>query len=210
MNIDFGRSFEPGAGGGDVVLTPETAHERQLMMAFLRLIRRGLHPRNVPTARVRIGEDLSIGIAFEYDLPQSRLALEDRLPAPPKTLGERAIGLIDDLLVMAADTYFSKRQMLDRAEMEMMAPPGHVIDDRGVMREVVGELPVTADGCVIGRSCRVFSASQSGVTWKTVRLTHNDGIELWSPSSVFASEAAAKKEAERRQARESEEARSTR
>lgn len=30
------------------------------------------------------------------------------------------------------------------------APPGHIIDDHGVVRRVLGTLPVTADGCVVG------------------------------------------------------------
>jgi len=30
------------------------------------------------------------------------------------------------------------------------APEGHVIDDRGVVRNVLGTLPITADGCVVG------------------------------------------------------------
>ncbi len=29
-------------------------------------------------------------------------------------------------------------------------PPGHIIDDTGTVRKVLGTLPLTADGCVIG------------------------------------------------------------
>jgi hypothetical protein len=30
------------------------------------------------------------------------------------------------------------------------APPGHIIDDQGNVRKVLGTLPVTRDGCVVG------------------------------------------------------------
>lgn len=36
------------------------------------------------------------------------------------------------------------------------APAGHIIDDQGVVRRVLGTLPVTADGCVVGDGCTVF------------------------------------------------------
>jgi len=34
-------------------------------------------------------------------------------------------------------------------------PPGHIIDDAGVVRKVLGVLPVTADGCVAGHGAVV-------------------------------------------------------
>ena len=36
------------------------------------------------------------------------------------------------------------------------APPGHIIDDQGNVRKVLGTLPVTRDGCVIGDDCKIF------------------------------------------------------
>ena len=35
-------------------------------------------------------------------------------------------------------------------------PAGHIIDDAGEVRKVLGTLPVTADGCVIGTNATVF------------------------------------------------------
>lgn len=32
----------------------------------------------------------------------------------------------------------------------MNPPPGHIIDDQGVTRKVLGTLPITEDGCVVG------------------------------------------------------------
>lgn len=38
----------------------------------------------------------------------------------------------------------------------MKAKPGHIIDEHGVERRVLGTLPLTADGCVIGDDCTIF------------------------------------------------------
>lgn len=32
----------------------------------------------------------------------------------------------------------------------MKPKPGHIIDDQGIERRVIGTLPITADGCVVG------------------------------------------------------------
>jgi len=36
------------------------------------------------------------------------------------------------------------------------APPGHIIDDQGNVRKVLGTLPVTADGCVVGHGVKLY------------------------------------------------------
>lgn len=43
------------------------------------------------------------------------------------------------------------------------APAGNVIDDKGVVRRVLGTLPVTADGCVIGQHADVWFTDDDGV-----------------------------------------------
>lgn len=36
-------------------------------------------------------------------------------------------------------------------------PPGHIIDDAGVVRKVMGTLPMTADGCVVGDAAHLWT-----------------------------------------------------
>ena len=47
-----------------------------------------------------------------------------------------------------------------RKEADAPIPPGHIKDDKGVVRRVLGTLPVTADGCVVGDDCRVWFKGQ--------------------------------------------------
>lgn len=52
------------------------------------------------------------------------------------------------------------------------APPGHIIDDAGVVRRVLGVLPVTADGCV---------AAPGGVIWPQLLIDNDEGGRVaWS------------------------------
>ena len=46
--------------------------------------------------------------------------------------------------------------------MTRKAPAGHIIDDAGVVRKVLGTLPVTADGVVVGTSARVWFNAYGG------------------------------------------------
>ena len=51
-------------------------------------------------------------------------------------------------------------------------PPGHIIDDAGVVRKVLGVLPVTADGCV---------AAPGGVIWPQLLIDNDEGGRVaWS------------------------------
>lgn len=47
-----------------------------------------------------------------------------------------------------------------RAEANAPIPPGHIKDDRGVVRRVLGTLATTDDGCVIGDDCKVWFQDQ--------------------------------------------------
>jgi hypothetical protein len=42
------------------------------------------------------------------------------------------------------------------AKAQAKAPPGHIIDDQGNVRKVLGTLPITADGCVIGKKAYLW------------------------------------------------------
>jgi hypothetical protein len=39
----------------------------------------------------------------------------------------------------------------------MKAKPGYIIDDQGVERKVLGTLPLTADGCVVGKKAYLWN-----------------------------------------------------
>ena len=52
----------------------------------------------------------------------------------------------------AADVHF----LLDVIDAAT-PPPGHVIDDAGNVRKVLGTLPLTADGCVIGHKAWLWN-----------------------------------------------------
>jgi len=70
-------------------------------------------------------------------------------------------------------------------------PPGHIIDDAGVVRKVLGTLPITKDGCVVGDDCRVW---QDGQMWNTELFRVPTGSNgRWAPyrtNKVYSSEAA--------------------
>lgn len=44
-----------------------------------------------------------------------------------------------------------------QAERDARPPKGHVITDDGVIRKVLGELPTTKDGCVVGDGARLWT-----------------------------------------------------
>ena len=48
----------------------------------------------------------------------------------------------------------------------MKAKPGHIIDEHGVERKVLGTLPLTADGCVVGDEAVVVDS------WGTVQIVY--------------------------------------
>lgn len=43
-----------------------------------------------------------------------------------------------------------------QAERDVRPPKGHILTDDGVVRKVLGTLPITADGCVVGDGARVY------------------------------------------------------
>lgn len=57
----------------------------------------------------------------------------------------------------------------------MSAFPGHIIDEQGVVRKVLGALPITADGCVVGDGAALFHPNyeKQGVcgTWMSQQGT---------------------------------------
>ena len=42
------------------------------------------------------------------------------------------------------------REAMAIALRSMLPPPGHIMDETGAVRKVLGTLPMTADGCVVG------------------------------------------------------------
>jgi len=74
------------------------------------------------------------------------------------------------------------------------APQGHIIDEDGVVRKVLGTLPMTADGCVIGQNSDLWYVLPAGAATETVCMTHTPYMEAHQPaySSREAAEAANK------------------
>jgi len=68
-------------------------------------------------------------------------------------------------------------------------PPGHIIDDAGVVRKVLGTLPVTADGCVVGVGAQVWFIAYGGteILWAII----HDSRKGWLQSPVCYSTAKA-------------------
>lgn len=48
----------------------------------------------------------------------------------------------------------------------MKAKPGHIIDEHGAERKVLGTLPLTEDGCVAGQHCYVWVLPEVGHVWR--------------------------------------------
>lgn len=74
---------------------------------------------------------------------------------------------------------------------KVCAPESHLLDAAGVVRRVLGTLPLTADGCVVGADCDhdCFDVHGVGVTF----LTPNADYLLRFYSSKEAAEAARSK-----------------
>ena len=64
-----------------------------------------------------------------------------------------------------------------QAERDVRPPKGHVVTDDGVVRKVLGTLPITADGCVIGRRVSVFSVYWSYPGSDVAEVCYDS--ELW-------------------------------
>lgn len=69
-------------------------------------------------------------------------------------------------------------------------PPGHIIDDAGVVRRVLGEIPVTDDGCVVGKFAKVWVVSHGGTQIKQVQLDDPRKGWVMSPKCYSTREAA--------------------
>lgn len=76
--------------------------------------------------------------------------------------------------------------MTQRRIEEGVPPPGHIIDDTGRVRRVLGTLPLTADGCVAGIGAKVINPM--GEEWLAcVRsYAHEPGAEDDDPNCLLA------------------------
>lgn len=75
------------------------------------------------------------------------------------------------------------------------APTGCIIDDKGVVRKVLGTLPVTADGCVAGMWAELWGIDQCNCAVESTSCTWRPGhhyrlVECYSTRA--AAEAARK------------------
>lgn len=76
--------------------------------------------------------------------------------------------------------------MTQRRNEEGVPPPGHIIDDTGRVRRVLGTLPLTADGCVAGIGARVINPI--GEEWVACvrNYAHEPGAEDDDPNCLLA------------------------
>lgn len=61
-----------------------------------------------------------------------------------------------------------------QAERDVRPPNGHVVTDDGVVRKVLGTLPITADGCVVMPGIEVFHPQQDFSFHLEVMALHGD------------------------------------
>lgn len=76
-------------------------------------------------------------------------------------------------------------------------PPGHVLTPDGVVRKCLGELPLTADGCVMGNGAKVY-AGRSARAWATLVLADeppSSSIGSWYSMQESAEAASKAKQA---------------
>lgn len=75
----------------------------------------------------------------------------------------------------------------DSAGMAKKAPPGHIIDEHGYERRVLGTLPLTADGCVAAPKMNTWRrcADKSIVALGVLSIEINDSGH---PSDIHESE----------------------
>jgi len=76
------------------------------------------------------------------------------------------------------------------------APEGHVIDDRGVVRKVLGTLPITADGRVLGSGGVVYIndvGDITGLVSDQIGATEEVGgdVAFWSADECYSTREAA-------------------
>lgn len=85
-----------------------------------------------------------------------------------------------------------------QAERDARPPKGHIVTDDGVTRRVLGELPVTADGCVVGDSWCGWLFWIRGIHNDVVGPSHSEsrvefsGPEQWHrPHNCYSTREAA-------------------
>ena len=68
------------------------------------------------------------------------------------------------------------------ATLRAKAPPGHIIDDAGEVRRVLGTLPLTKDGCVVGVESQVWFSAYGGT--EILSSIIHDSRKGWLQSPV--------------------------
>jgi len=64
----------------------------------------------------------------------------------------------------------------------MRAEAGHIIDETGTKRRVLGTLLLTGDGCVIGHKCELWYALPVGAATEIVSMDHQNYIQPHQPA----------------------------
>lgn len=80
----------------------------------------------------------------------------------------------------AHDIYFdwhgeNTQDLIDAIAAALRVQPGHVRDDKGVDRKVLGQLAITADDCVVGMGATVWNGPHLGGNILP-HIVHHDGV----------------------------------
>jgi hypothetical protein len=103
----------------------------------------------------------------------------DGLPVCQKGLGESQARQLESLLnsaFAAALAQGEAERARLREALEAKVPPGHILDDTGTVRKVLGSLPMTADGCVVVAGATVYcplGGECKNVCWDAYCLCKN-------------------------------------
>lgn len=102
----------------------------------------------------------------------------------------------DEATILTAEEAF---EIANHLESSLRAPKGHVIDEEGRVVRVLGTLPMTADGCIVGNDGRVFASVRMS-DW-TMEVQEVRPI-YWQDNEVDSSECYSTREAAEAAAKE--------
>lgn len=118
---------------------------------------RGRHLMDCPQHFIA-WEDVADAIAAAREQGRAEQAAHD-LPAAleQEVSGNRLQAMLDRIIGDGVKQGLVRLGGADGHTL-IAAPEGHILDDKGVVRRVLGTLPVTADGCVVGYGSSVWVA----------------------------------------------------
>ena len=77
-----------------------------------------------------------------------------------RTTGHGAAHELDNIAVELGLGHSPKPGAVAEKVRSMIPPKGHIIDDQGVVRKVLGKLPITVDGAVAAEAIKMAKEQQ--------------------------------------------------